>query len=316
MKAAWDWHLPRNTEAEQRAAVEFARACGFDTLIVNQPTEVMARRGETLGVRVVAVVTPNATEAFREAYPACLQRILPAEEAIAAAVSGQGPRDYQHLSHRWFSLVQGGSLLCYEHPESREELKRRVREALVVADGVAFDGLGFQNHYACFCDRCAAIRKGMTPEGGESAEAIGRMSEESLVEISRVLYACAKSVKADAVVTTHVWPPFNPNPYYGSRLRLDYCTQTISWFYRPAWSLERVAFEAAEMKRLEDRSANVFVPFIGVYGDPYHVRTPDRLARELEIAAQYGHVAFCTLEAPKKYPEIFQVVKAALGRMV
>ena len=153
--------------------------------------------------------------------------------------------------------------------------------------------------------------------GMEETEAIRRTSEESLVEFSHILYVCAKDARPDAIVTNHVWPPFNPNPYYGNRLRLDYCTQTISWFYRPNWSIERVAFEASEMKRLEDRSANVFVPFIGVYSDPYQVRSADRLAQELEIAGRYGdgHVAFCTLDAPRKYPEVFQVVKAALAKM-
>ena len=43
-----------------------------------------------------------------------------------------------------------------------------------------------------------------------------------------------------------VRPPFRPNPGYASRLALDYCSQTISWFYRPVWPLERVAFELAE----------------------------------------------------------------------
>ncbi|OGG48982.1 MAG: hypothetical protein A3F84_08240 [Candidatus Handelsmanbacteria bacterium RIFCSPLOWO2_12_FULL_64_10] len=315
MKAAWDWHLPRKTEGEQRAVVEFAHACGFDTLIVSGPTEAMVRRGRELGVRVVAVVSPNATAGFVEQRPECLQVALPVEENIAAAVSEWAPPRYQHLSHRWFSIVQSNRLLCYEHPESQEELKRRVRGALTVADGVAFDGFGFQNHYACFCDRCRGVRERMMEEGMEEEEAIRRMSEESLVDVSHHLYLCAKDAKPDAVVTNHVWPPFNPNPYYGCRLRLDYCTQTISWFYRPVWSIERVAFEAAEMKRLEDLRANVFAPFIGVYADPDLVRPEDRLAQELEIAGRYGHVALCTLGAPRKYPEIFRVVKAAMARI-
>lgn len=317
MKAAWDWHLPRKTEEEQKAVVAFAQACGFDTLIVSNPTEVMVRQGKELGIRVVAVVSPHATADFVEQHPECLQVVLPVEETIAAAVSDCAPPGYQQLSYRWFSIVQPNRLLCYEHPASREELKARVRAALAVADGVAFDGFGFQNHYACFCDRCRGIRERMMEEAGEveEGEAIRRMSEESLVDVSHLLYLCAKGARSDAMVTNHVWPPFNPNPYYGNRLRLDYCTQTISWFYRPAWSLERVAFEAAEMKRLEDRDANVFVPFIGVYADPYQMRSPERLAQELEIAGRYGHVVLCTLDAPRKYPEVFRVVKAALEKM-
>ncbi|MSS70928.1 MAG: hypothetical protein EXS64_05505 [Candidatus Latescibacteria bacterium] len=317
MKAAWDWHMPRKTEEDERAVVAFAHACGFDTLILSNPTEGLVKGGRDLGVRVVAVVSPNATGPFSEQHPECLQVVLPVEEAIAAGVSDCAPPGYQQTSYRWFSIVQPNRLLCYEHPASREALKARVRAALAVADGVAFDGFGFQNHYACFCDLCRGIRERMMVETGEmeEGEAIRRMSEESLVDVSHFLYLCAKDAKPDALVTNHIWPPFNPNPYYGNRLRLDYGTQTISWFYRPAWSIERVAFEAAEMKRLEDPSANTFVPFIGAYGDPYQVRSADRLAQELEVAGRYGHVVLCTLEAPRKYPEIFDVVKAALAKI-
>ncbi len=316
MKAAWDWHLPMETEAEQRAVVEFAHALGFDTLIVPGPTGAMARRGEALGVRVIAIVYARPTEAFVKDHPACLQRTLPEEEEVAAALS-RAPAGYQHLSHRWFQVVQDGDLLCFEHPESREALKGRVSRALEVADGVSFDGFGFLNHYACFCDRCRKMRAGQASDGAHEAEVLGRMSEESLVALSRMLYAHAKDVKPDALVTNHVWPPFRPNWYYGCRLRLDYCTQTISWFYKPNWSLEQVAFEAAEHKRLEDRRANRFVPFIGLYGDPYLVRPPERVAKELEIAAHYGdgHVVLCNLETPKQYPKIAEVVKAALRGM-
>ena len=172
MKAAWDWHLPMETEAEQRAVVEFAHELGFDTLIVRDPTEAMARRGEALGIQVVAIVYAHPTEGFAKDHPECLQRMLPVEEEIAAALS-RAPEGYQHLSHRWFQMVQDGDLLCFEHPESREELKGRVSRALEMADGVSFDGFGFLNHYACFCDRCQKMREEQASNGAHEAEGVG-----------------------------------------------------------------------------------------------------------------------------------------------
>ncbi len=316
MKAAWDWHLPVETETQQREIVEFASDLGFDTLIVRDPSEVMARRGEALGVRIVAIVYARPSDAFAAAHPECLQRLLPAEDEIVRAGHEGGPANFQLLSHRWFSIVQDGATLCFEHEASRSFLKERVSRALDVADGVSFDGFGFRNHYGCFCDRCAAIRKTMAAEQPEAHEPqlLARMSEASLVRISEVLYEHAKTVKPDAIVTNHVWPPFHPNEYYGNRLRLDFCTQTISWFYPPRWSLERVEFETAEMKRLEDANRNTFVPFIGLYSDPYLVRFPDRVRAEFEIAGRYveDHVVLCSLETPHQYPEIAAVVKNAL----
>ena len=318
MKAAWDWHLPVRTAAQQREIVEFARDLGFDTLIVREPTEVMARRGVELGVRVVAVVYARPSDVFAKAHPECLQRLLPAEEEIARLEGQDTPANFQLLSHRWFSIVQDDATLCFEHEASRSFLKERVTTALEIADGVSFDGFGFRNHYACFCDRCVATRKAMAVEqnGAHEPEWVARMSETSLVTVSDVLYEHAKAIKPNAIVTNHVWPPFYPNEYYGNRLRLDYCTQTISWFYTPHWSLRRVEFETAEMKRLEDPGRNTFVPFIGLYSDPYLVRSPERVRAEFEIAGRYvdGHVVLCNLETPRLHPEIAVVVKDALGQ--
>ena len=287
MKAAWDWHLPVETETQQREIVEFASDLGFDTLIVRDPSEPMARRGAELGVRIVAIVYARPSDAFaadasRNVFSGCCPRRT---RSSRAGIEGT-PANFQLLSHRWFSIVQDGVTLCFEHEASRSFLKERVSRALEIADGVSFDGFGFRNHYACFCDRCAAIRKTMATEQPEAhePELLARMSETSLIGMSDILYEHAKAIEPDAIVTNHVWPPFYPNEYYGNRLRLDFCTQTISWFYPPHWSLERVEFETAEMKRLEDPKRNTFVPFIGLYSDPYLVRSPDRVRAEFEIA--------------------------------
>ena len=42
-----------------------------------------------------------------------------------------------------------------------------------------------------------------------------------------------------------VWPKFLPDEYIGFRYKLDFCTQTISWFYPPEWRIERVEAEVA-----------------------------------------------------------------------
>ena len=126
MKAAWDWHLPVETEAQQREIVEFASDLGFDTLIVRDPSEAMARRGAELDVKIVAIVYARPSDAFARAHPECLQRLLPAEDEIARAGHEGTPANFQLLSHRWFSIVQDGPTLCFEHEASRSFLKERV----------------------------------------------------------------------------------------------------------------------------------------------------------------------------------------------
>lgn len=316
MKAAWDWYLPRVTEAEQRALVAFAHATGFDTLIVHDPTPAMMDEAQQRGVNVCAIITPNVSDEFAHRRPECCQQILPAEEAIAAAMRSVDWEEYTVRARRWFPLVQPGALFCFEHPLAQAELKARVDQALAVADGVAFDGFGFRNHYACFCPHCQEARQGLmagSPDR-QAADIMASHAAESLVRVSQLLYDHAKTRKPTAIVTNHVWPPFRPDPYYAWRLKLDYCSQTISWFYKPHWSLTRVAFEASEMRQLEEPSINRFVPFIGMFHDPQLVRTPARLAAELAIARRYGgdHLIFCSLRVLQEYPDLRQVVEEAL----
>ena len=307
MKAAWDWHMPRKAPQDETRLVAFARELGFDTLVVREPTTLLVQAGRESGMRIIAVLSPRPNDDFLGRHPQCLQQVLPYEREMERALGLGEDGDRQRLAHRWFPLIQNGDLLCYEHDESRSFLEDRVSELLQIADGVALDGFGFKNHYACFCDKCAAAHR------SEPAR-LADYSQRGLVEMSRIIFEHVKERKPEALVINHVWPPFDPNPYYASELCLDYCTQTISWFYRPHWSLQRVELEAAEHKRMENRKYNRFVPFIGLYNDPYQKRSPARLKRELEIALRYGEgsLVLCTLQGPSEDPEIERVVRETL----
>jgi hypothetical protein len=275
-------------------------------------------------MRVVAVVAAHADKGFAAERPDCLQRMRPYEEETADLLRSHGTGDFdQRIAHRWYPLLQPAPLLCYSHEASRRVLFERVRAVLATTDGVAFDGFGYRNHYACFCDRCRADRgriAGRGPQaagaGGESPQLVATHAEAGLIEISRLLFDHAKEVKPGSIVMNHVWPPFNPNPYYGAELYLDYCCQTISWFYRPAWSLERVELEAAEHRRRQIPGRNRFVPFIGLYHDPYQGRSAERIGREIDIALEYGEgsLVLCTLQAPWQDESIGAAVRDALGR--
>lgn len=323
MKAAWDRHLPRETERQRRRLVNFAHDCGFDTVIVpfrrEDPASLatMTDRADALGMDVLGIVNPYPVDELREESSPSLQQVHPAERAFLEALRDHsGVYEHRRLANHWVPAVIGRDVLCFEDPHTLTTLKERVEAVLEVADGVAFDGFGFRNHYACFCESCRSRRVEHAELTGEEATAVLRAtSEETLVKISEHLYDHAKSIDSDAIVTNHLWPPFRPNPYYGHRLKLDYCSQTISWYYRPTWSLERVEFEAAEHKRLETPSRNRFVPFLAMYDRPHLLRSPDRLTCELEIAVDYGdgHVVFSELQPLKRHEALRSAVRCALS---
>ena len=322
MRAAWDWHLPRASRAEQEAAVDFAQDLGFDTLIVSGPTPAMSERGRRVGIRVVAVIGAGADSEFARRHPDDIQQIAPWERAIEEATAGVGSEEHHTLAHQWFPLILGGPKVCFESERGRDYLRERAVRTLhdTGADGIALDGFGFKNGYSCRCERCTTRRD--TAQKADPhrhpADILAETSRDSLLAVTRMIRDEVKDSKPDALLTNHIWPPFRPDPYYGARLHLDYCTQTISWFYRPVWSIERVELEASEHRRLENQRFNTFVPFIGLYADPPFLRSAERLERELEIALRYGRgsVALCTLAAPHRHPDIAQTVRAALARAV
>ena len=231
-------------------------------------------------------------------------------------IAGQSWLRLRGESFRWQSFILQRTILCFEHPESQAELKKRVERALDIADGIALDGFGFVNYYACFCDHCETLRKEartQTPDLSD-IEIIGKVSTQTLIDVHRLLYDHAKSIDPNAIVTNHVWPNFHPDDYIGAKYKLDYCTQTISWFNPPEWRLERVEMEAAEMKRLENPEINRFVPFIGIHDLPGFVRTPERLAKEIEIALKYGggNLVISRLSTLQKHPGLAGAVRDAL----
>ena len=313
MKAVWAIeHLRTDTEREQ--AVDFVADLGFNMLVTNSATPEMVARAHKRDIQIIATVFPYSDDDFENAYPHCLQKMRELEYKVSDAIAGQPHGE----SYRWQSFVLPRTLLCFEHLESQAELKKRVERALNIADGIALDGFGFANYYACLCDRCETLRKearAQTPNLS-NIEIMSKVSTQTLIDIHRLLYDHAKSIESNAIVTNHVWPHFLPDEYIGAKYKLDYCTQTISWFYPPEWRLERVEMEAAEMKRLENQEINRFVPFIGIHDLPGFVRTPGRLAREIEIALKYGdgNLVISRLNTLQKYPELAKAVRDSLKK--
>ena len=313
MKAAW---TVGGILGDKVDAIDFVADLGFNTLITGHVApEVMARAGERQ-VRVVTNVFPFADDDFKRDYPHALQKMRDYEYKLAEAFDGQRWDNLTAGSYRWHPILLAKDGMCFEHKETKQAIRERIDKALSWADGIALDGFGFMNYYACFCDRCESVRAEMKAKEPDKPDLdiLVEMSAQTLVDVHEMIYEYAKSVKPDAIVTDHVWPPFRPDEYIGHKFKLDYCTQTISWFYPPEWRLERVEFEAKEMKRLEDQTTNRFVPFIGIYETGGHVRSAERLAQELKIALQYGEgsVVVSRLTTLQKQPDLAEAVKSAL----
>ncbi|MGA1195309.1 MAG: hypothetical protein ACO36I_02280 [Candidatus Latescibacterota bacterium] len=312
MKAVW---TVGGILGDKCDAVDFVADLGFDTMVTGSVSpDVMARARER-EVQVVTNIFPFADDDFKRDAPHALQKVRDYENQLAKSFEGQDWENLTAGAYRWHPILLARDGMCFEHEETKQAVRARIEKALSWADGIALDGFGFMNYYACFCDRCEAIWAEMKAKEPDKPDLdiLVEMSTQTLVDIHEMIYDFAKSVDDSKMVTDHVWPPFRPDEYIGHKFKLDYCTQTISWFYPPEWRLERVAFEAAEMKRLEDTSVNRFVPFIGIYDTGGHVRSAERLAKELEIALTYGEnrVVVSRLTTLQQHTHLADVVKKA-----
>ena len=70
------------------------------------------------------------------------------------------------------------------------------------------------------------------------------------------------------------------------------------------------------MKRLENLEINRFVPFIGIHNLPGFVRTPERLAKEIEIALKYssGNLVISRLNTLQDHPGLARAVREAFKK--
>lgn len=315
MKAVW---TVGGILGDKNESIDFISNLGFDTMITGNATPDMVAYARERGVRIVATIFPFPDDDFKQDYPHALQKVRDYEKQIGDVLNDQNWGRLTGASYLWHPFLLARDAMCFEHEETKEAIKKRIDKALSWADGIALDGFGFMNYYACFCERCESIRVEMKENAPDKSELeiLAEVSTQTLVDIHEMIYEHAKSVRSDAIVTDHVWPPFRPDEYIGHKLKLDYCTQTISWFYPPEWRLERVEFEAAEMKRLADRSINQFVPFIGIYDMAGYVRSAERLAQELEIALKYGEgsVVVSRLVSIQRHEHLAEAIKGVLKK--
>lgn len=295
--AAWrgGWCSLGNLEAK----VACAREVGFTALIAHGPTDRMRAfatlaKGQGIEAYYWFAPTPGdkALDPYRQVMsPEDDRRLLELQADTDPAKHGyQFGGEPQPGRHE----VLESPLLCFHHPQVVDFCRTRIRamlEACPDLAGVAFDYFGYRDYRHCLCERSrqlAAEYRQAHPDLDERT-ALDRFSLESLVTFNNDLTDFVRTTRPGAKVATHVYPTFLPEPLYGNRLDVDYCCQTVAWFFLPYWTPERIADTATRVVRDQARfvPAARGVPFIGVYaGRPFADKTSERLATELAAVRQ------------------------------
>ena len=269
------------------------------------------RLGHKHGLKVytwtvnLAVTPPEIVKT----HPELLQKVKPEDIVFAKKPRVNSDRPNIH-SGNWFCPDRGVT-----------ELEKNIFREIITKydiDGIALDYLGYRNYYACFCDfskkKRVEFRK-QHPELSDKA-AMREFSEKSLAEWTKQARKIILNLNPKLKIAIHVYPDFDPNLPYANRLAVDYCGETVAWFYKPFWPLKKVEglVELYKKNQHKYHSYYHFVPFVGIYPDE-RKKSPERLRAEIRIAGQAGNgtimVAF--LGTFIKHPDLVRILKEELN---
>ena len=274
------WSRPLKSPAEVEQMAHLAEKMGFN-VVAAHPDQAVIRAVHAKGMQFYAWVINLADPRFREfctAHPEYCQKVAPAEESLVRKPRINPDRENIH----------SGPWLCPDR--GLTDVEKQWLTAVIRmpgVDGLALDYIGYRNYHACSCDYSNEKRKQFARAHPElSPEQVEwKFSEHSLAEYTRQIRELAVSINPRLKLAIHIYPDFDPNPCYGNALPVDYCGQTICWFYKPFWSHERM-YELAQRCTTaagKHRSRNVCVPFVSVERGrraraPEDVRTAIRIA--------------------------------------
>ena len=256
------------------------------------------------GIKVYAwMVNLHVSKEFAKKHPELLQKVKPEEKEKINTPRIDPGRANIHPGY-WLNPDVG--LTDHE--------KNIIREILTKFDfdGLALDYVGYRNYYASFSDYSNRERQKFAKKHPEMTQqqVLKNYSRNSLINYVAQVRKVAKTTRKAVKLAIHIYPDFDLDMAYGSLLPIEYCGQTIAWFYKPFWSLNKVYDTCMMYKNAAKQyKYNKFVPFVGVYPGK-RAKSPERLRQEIRIAGLAGNGTIMLAFAGTflKQPELVEVV--------
>ena len=186
-------------------------------------------------------------------------------------------------------LVQ--PLLCFHRPEARQLIRRDIQTFLTACPelaGIALDCFGYRNYRSCHCEVSETQFKAFRQEHPDLPEEACRhaFSLETLVGAINETADAVREIRPEAKTVIHVYPVFQPEPLYGRRLKVDYCCETVAWFFKPFWEDDKIVRYTREVVDTDNRvwSGSRGIPFVGLYAEgSVAAKSAERLMHELTL---------------------------------
>jgi hypothetical protein len=287
-KMTWCWTLPCQNKQDIEHGVTQAKNLGFNAM---EWSQAQARCPEIF----VEACRKNNMESYYCINPAsAVKQSLQEKERDFPVSSQVGGEPLDNEIGRVVAYRNGRS--CFNQDDALKNAKQAIDKAISLGfDGIALDFVGYDNLHGCYCPSCCKLREKYinSHPGMSKKEAENRFSEECIVKFYNSVIAYAKSMKPDIKTTCHIYPAFMPNILYGNLLPVDYCGQTVAWFFKPHWGFEKIKKYSEIVIRDGNKyhSNSIGTPFIGFYcKDKYFKerQSPERIKREIQIIKKAG----------------------------
>ncbi len=316
-KAKFDWKalcvwLPKDVKTKEAIEmVRFAKASGFNTIIPGAAGKIMEEiiiEAKKLDVKVFSWLTYCYDSEGKKGGQDLLQVIRPYESEQI-----NKPRSNPDRTN-----IYDKNWLCPDRGLSEREIKMTEDEVKnYEVDGILIDFMGYKNYYACFCEYSNKKREEFARANPKltEKEILTQFSENSLINYAKQVRKILNSVKPGLKIGIHIYPDFDLDPVYGTKLDVDYCAQTVAWFYEPFWSYGKISQKLMMYKSEEGKyeKNNMFTPFLGMKQGK-DVKTPERLRNEIRIIGASGskNIMLAFYHSMIEVPGFAEVVKEEL----
>jgi hypothetical protein len=296
-----------NKEKDPQVLVDTARKLGFSALMINAGDDFaylndLCERARKAHIDIyysfLITGTPKEKEWWQVVSPAEAEKVRRIKEDKTPGKNG-----YQYGGEPINDQtdIHETEFLCFHRPEVVVSCSKKLEDVLQKCPGlagIAFDFFGYKNYRSCHCP----VSEKMFGEYLKQNElprtnALEQFSLDTLVDFNNRLADHCRKFRPGIKIATHVYPTFIPEPVYGNRLDVDYCMQTVAWFFKPFWDSAKVKNYTRKVVREEKcyftRAQGI--PFVGIYMDkpnPEMNKPAERFREELRSIRRAGSQSF------------------------
>lgn len=217
------------------------------------------------------------------------------------------------------TALGGVKIACFSCDEdlvlTKKKLTAILKSAPVGSAGIFMDYFGYNNHRGCYCENCLLKYEKFLKSKNLADTPSNRTAfyRQEIIDYYNKVTAFIKSQRSDLKSVAHVYPYFRDDPWYANGANLDYCAQTVAWYFK--WKSEDIVKNTRHiLEHAKDYHPNTeAVPFLGLSSTTNHslyAKTPEEVASELEDILSAGAkslmVCYGQVILEKGYFEVFR----------